>query len=242
MFNLNSGLIDYIFEGGVSNAGTYYFVFFSFLFLVLFVSYLLGSINTAILISRLVYHDDIRTKGSGNAGMTNMLRSFGGKAALMTLVGDLLKTVISVFLAGLVFGFGYVGAISTEPMCYVAGLFSVLGHVFPVYYRFKGGKGVLSTASMVLVLAPFAFLILFGIFAGVVALSKYVSLGSISAAVMLPVLIHGYFKAVIGLPPHGLASLSAIILAILIVWCHRANIIRISNRTENKLSFGKKED
>ncbi len=203
--------------------------------------YLLGSINTSIVISKLVYGEDIRTHGSGNAGMTNMLRTYGGKAALMTLAGDLLKTVLAVLVGGLFLGLGYVGGISTGVGGYIGGFFAILGHVFPVYYRFKGGKGVLATATMALVLTPIPFLILFSLFALVVWLSKYVSLGSICAAVLYPVLVNGYFMFKFKFPPFPVIVLITILIAILVVWCHRSNIVRISNRTESKLSFGKKK-
>jgi len=232
--NLNEGLLAHLFPGGMQAIIT-----FGALFLVLFASYLLGSINSAILISKAVYKVDIRTKGSGNGGMTNMLRTFGGKAALMTLAGDLSKTALSIFLAGLVFGFGYVGGISVSEYCYCAGLFAVLGHIFPVYYKFKGGKGVLVTSTMALMLTPIPFLILLLIFVCIVALSGYVSLGSVSVAALYPVLLHGAFAVMFNSPMPGLVALCTIILACIIVWCHRENLKRISNRTESKLSFKK---
>ncbi len=235
MFNLNEGLLQYIFDGKIPALAL-----FGSLFLVLLASYLLGSINSAILFSKLVYKEDIRTKGSGNGGMTNMLRSFGGKAALMTLGGDLLKTAISIFLAGFVFGFGYVGGISVNGYCYFAGLFAVIGHIFPVYYKFKGGKGVLVTSTMALILTPVPFLILLAVFVAIVAMSKYVSLGSVSVAVLYPVVLHGTFMVMFETPMDGLIALASIILACLIVWCHRANLKRISDKTESKLSFKKK--
>ena len=235
MFNLNEGLLAYLFPEGMTP-----FVLFGSLLVVLFASYLLGSINSAILISKVIYKDDIRKHGSGNGGMTNMLRTFGGKAAIMTLVGDLLKTAISISLAGVVFGFGYVSGISVQGFCYVAGLFAVLGHVFPVYYGLKGGKGVLVTSTMALILTPVPFLILFGLFAIVFATSHYVSLGSVCVAVLYPVLLHGVFAVKLNSPMPGLIALSTIILACLIVWCHRANLERISNRTEKKTYLRKK--
>ena len=233
--NLNTGLLLYLFEDGIPLA-----VYFLALFGVLLVSYLFGSINTAIVVSRLLYKEDIRTKGSGNAGMTNMHRTYGGKAALLTLLGDLSKTVVAVCLAGFIFGFGYVAAISTVGECYLAGLFAVLGHVFPVYYRFKGGKGVLVTAVMALILSPVAFAILIVLFIIIVAMSRYVSLGSVIVATLYPVLLHGYFAVAFSSAMPGLLSLSVIVLACLIVWCHRHNLKRIGERTENKLTFGKK--
>ena len=138
---------------------------------------------------------------------------------------------------------GSVGGVSTgDGMCYVAGLFTVIGHIAPVYYKFKGGKGVLATAVTVLMLAPIPFLILFAIFAGIVAISGYVSLASITSVVLLPVILHGYFAVVFSSvtnPLPGLAALSSIIIAILVVFCHKDNIQRISNKTERKFSFKK---
>lgn len=130
-----------------------------------------------------------------------------------------------------------------EGYCYVAGLFAVLGHIFPIYYGFKGGKGVLATSTMALILTPIPFLILFVFFVIIVWISKYVSLGSVTVAILYPVLLHGYFtimfpEAQYTMP--GLISFSAIMLALLIVWCHRGNLKRISNKTERKISFKKK--
>ena len=221
--------------------------------LVIAVSYLLGSINSAIIVSKLVYHDDVRKYGSGNPGTTNMLRAFGKKAALLTLIGDMLKTVISILFAGLLFGFHYYGGVSSwDGWCYIAGMFAILGHIFPIYYRFKGGKGVLCTATMALILSPIPFLIVFLVFVVTVAWTKYVSLGSVFGGVLYPVVLHGYFKFIDALMyqnssevytpflQNGMIALASIIAAILIVWCHRANLQRISDRTENKISFKKK--
>ena len=237
MFNLNAGLLSYLFPDGMGPI-----VLFGSLLLVLLAAYLLGSINSAILISKAIYKDDIRKHGSGNGGMTNMLRTFGGKAALLTLVGDLGKTALAIFIAGFVFGFGYVGGISIQGFCYVAGLLAVLGHVFPLYYGFKGGKGVLVTSTMALILTPIPFVILFCLFALVYGASKYISLGSVCVAVLYPVLLHGWFAVAFQSPMDGLIALSSILLACLIVWCHRENLKRISERTERKTYLRKKKD
>jgi glycerol-3-phosphate acyltransferase PlsY len=205
------------------------------------IPYLLGSLNFAVIVSREKFHDDIRNHGSGNAGLTNVNRTYGLKAAGLTLLGDMLKSLLAVLFAALLFGFHYIDGISISEFCYVAGLFAVLGHVFPIYYGFKGGKGVLSTATVALVLAPIPFVILFALFIGIVAISKYVSLGSVCVATLFPVIVNGYIKVFLGGMPNGILSLSTIILAILVVWCHRENLKRISDRTERKLSFKKKD-
>ncbi len=239
--NLNFGLLDYIYSG--SRPALPYILC---LIGVLAAAYLLGSINSSIIVSTVLHGEDIRTKGSGNAGLTNTLRTYGKGAAGLVLLGDMLKTIISIFIAGLVFGFYYTKAISFSGECYLAGLFSIIGHIFPVYYKFKGGKGVLSTATMALVLTPIHFGVLFLIFAGVVAVSKYVSLGSVIVAVLYPIILDGTFKfaSTEEAPVTCLgATIATLILAVLIVYCHRGNLQRISDHTERKLSFGgKKKD
>ena len=115
----------------------------------------------------------------------------------------------------------------------------MLGHIFPVYYKFKGGKGVLSTATMVLILSPVIFVPLFALFVILVAWTKYVSLGSVSAAILYPVALNAVTQMIYP-PARPMMALSSIIIAIVIVWCHRANLERISNKTENKISFEKK--
>jgi len=246
MFDLNIGLLKYFFSDITYDLDLPPYVLIPAILAVCVVGYLFGSINSAIIVSKTLFHEDIRTKGSGNAGMTNIQRTYGNGPALLTLVGDLGKTALALLFAGVLFGFQYVGGISTSNFVYVAGLFAVLGHVFPVYYKFKGGKGVLATATMALILAPIVFLILFAIFVAIVYFSRYVSLGSVSVAVLLPIVVDGYFKVVFGgaeitTPAPAFVSLSCIVIACLIVWCHRENLQRIGNRTERKLSFKKKK-
>ena len=245
-----SEFLAFINERGVVPhfTGASHFVYWLSLAAVLLFSYLLGSVNSAIIISKALFKEDIRTKGSGNAGMTNMLRVYGKKAAVLTLVGDMMKTVISVALGGVLFGFDYVGGLATSAFPYLAAMAAAIGHVFPCFYLFKGGKGVLVTATMALILSPFVFLALFVIFVIAVAIWKYISLGSVTVAVLYPVALDFYFQAVIGagaeepVRSNGLLLLSTMILAVLIVWCHRENLKRITERTENKFSFGKKKN
>ena len=204
-------------------------------------AYLLGSVNSAIIVSKHLFGDDIRRHGSGNAGLTNMLRTYGGKAAVLTLIGDMLKAVLSIVIAGLLFGFCYVRGISVSDGTFLAALFAAIGHIFPVYYKFKGGKGVLVTATAALVLSPIPFAILFLCFALVLTLTHYVSLSSVTVGVLYPVALYTYMKICFpAVPMPGLMSLSAITLAILIVYCHRENLKRIGNRTERTFSFRKK--
>ncbi len=239
----DGGLLTYLFDPNTNTFAVFYLLF---TLITIVSAYLLGSINSAIIVSKTVYHDDIRKHGSGNPGLTNMLRTFGKGAAGLTLLGDLLKTVAAIFVSAILFGFNYIGGVSTgDGMCYIAGLFAVIGHIAPIYYKFKGGKGVLATAVMALTLSPIPFAILFVLFVTVVAISKYVSLGSVISAILYPVLLHGYFSLVFSNADKSIplfASFSAILIAILIVWCHRENLQRISERTERKFSFKKQSD
>ena len=189
------------------------------------VPYLLGSVNFALVISKAFYKDDIRNHGSGNAGMTNMLRTYGKGAAAGTLLCDLLKAVVAVWFGQFVFG--YIGA-------YIAGLFSVLGHIFPIFFKFKGGKGVATTAAMVLAINPLAFAILFALFILIVATTKYVSLGSVICMFVYPVLT--YY-----LGGQGFATLFSFAVAAIVIFMHRSNIKRLMSGTENKISLSKKD-
>lgn len=193
--------------------------------------YLLGSINSAVIISRLRYRDDIRRHGSGNAGMTNMLRTYGKGAAVATLLGDVLKTALAVSIASCL--------MSVQLGGWIAGLFCMIGHVFPVYYQFKGGKGVLCAATAIGLLSWEALVILLLLFVAVVAMSKYVSLGSVLAAGMLPIIVN-FLNAMKG--TGGINGVISVAMALFVIWCHRSNIKRIQNRTENKLSFKKKSE
>ena len=240
MFNLNEGLY-YAIE--FSAKWQMYLVLIAFVLVSIAVSYLLGSINSAIIVSRVLYRDDIRKHGSGNAGLTNMLRTYGGRAAVFTLLGDILKTALAIFVTGVLFGFHYSAGISTGMgFCYMAGLFVTYGHIFPIYYGFKGGKGVLCTATAALILSPIPFLILLLAFIIIVAFSRYVSLGSVTVAILYPVAVNAYYQFAFGGDvPFIITTVSTLILAVTIVVCHKENLKRISDRTERKLSFGKKK-
>ena len=237
------GLLQQIISGfGADEMWKFYATQITFVVLSIAVSYLLGSINSAIIVSKLLYRDDIRKYGSGNAGMTNMLRTYGKGAAGLTLLGDVLKTVIAILFTAFLLGIHYNHGISlNDGYCYMAGLFAVLGHVFPIYYGFRGGKGVLVTSAMALVLTPIPFLILLTLFVIIVWISRYVSLGSVTVAILYPVVVNFYIRYVFQAPPPGILMLCLVILAIFIVWCHRENLKRISNRTERKISIGGKK-
>ena len=195
------------------------------------IGYLLGSVNTAVLISRAVYHEDIRTKGSGNAGMTNMMRNYGRGAAAATLIGDMLKTAISVGIGAL---------LVAESGMYIAGLFSVIGHMFPVFFGFKGGKGVASTAALVLCTEPVAFFILIFIFICIVAATKFLSLGSIMTVMMYPLILNRVYILIrdpAGVP--FIPTMVSFVLMVMIVAMHRENIQRLMKGTESKFTIKK---
>ncbi len=192
------------------------------------IAYALGSLNFGIIISKLIYKDDIRKYGSGNAGTTNMLRTYGKGAAVGTILGDALKVVFAVLISYLLVGSIMGGG-------YVAGLFAIIGHVYPVYYGFKGGKGVVTAAITILMLNPSVFLVVFTVFVVVVAIWRYISLGSMLSAAVYPLVT---YAAANGTP--SLDVLFAFLIAVFVIFLHRTNIQRLIDGKENKLSFKKK--
>ena len=206
-------------------------IFWGALILIAAVGYLLGSVNTGIILSRTVFHDDIREHGSGNAGATNMLRTHGTISGVLTLVGDALKAFCAVLLGAL--AMNILGA-------YVAGLFCIVGHIFPLYYGFRGGKGVVVTATMIACTNIRVFVIVLIIFLILVIGTKFISLGSVISAAVYPLILFKLTSASVSSAYDYVGVLIAFIIAALIVWKHRENIKRIYNHTENKISFTKK--
>ena len=197
-------------------------------------SYLIGSINFSIIISKKVAGFDVREKGSGNAGTTNMLRTVGKKAALITLVCDILKGVISILLALLI------GKIAKEAnnsiLVQIAGILVIIGHTFPIFFKFKGGKGV-ATAVGVLLTTNWQIGLICLIFGLVlIALTRMVSLGSITAAILFPILVL-FIKT--NYIVEGNYFIYSLIIAVMVVFNHRENVKRSLSGTENKLSFKK---
>lgn len=216
------------------------------LIVVALIAYIIGSVNFSIILSRGVAKKDIRTEGSGNAGATNMYRTHGKVAGIGTMVGDILKVLVAIIIAKYVIG---VDVYDSFPYLikYFAGFFCVMGHMFPVFFKFKGGKGVSTCAGMILLLDWRIFLIEFVIFATVVAVSKMVSLGSMVMAVFYPFLTFFFYtpvEPIISTPldvifPYERWILTAIALffSLVIAYKHRDNIRRIINGNENKISF-----
>lgn len=201
------------------------------------VPYLLGSCSFAIVVSKLLYHKDIRSFGSGNAGMTNVLRTFGKGAAALTLLGDAGKGAVAVLLVRLLYN-------PQNPelkiiAVYTAALLAVLGHIFPLYFGFKGGKAVSCTAGCVLAINIWVLIPSLTVFFIVFLISKMVSLGSICAATAYPVFTALYYYFFVG--EHTvLATVGASLVWVLIVWMHRTNIKRILSGTEYKFGSKKK--
>ena len=196
--------------------------------IILVVAYLLGSINTSIIVSKIMIGDDIRNHGSGNAGATNTLRTVGKKGAIFVVLGDVLKAVAAVLVAKL---------ISDSPNAvYIAGLGAVLGHNFPLYFRFKGGKGIIVSTVVILFADPLLGLITMIAAISIMAVSRYVSLGSVLGAVLFVIL------ALVFKNSNAEFIVFAIMLAFLAIYMHRSNIARLLAGKESKLSFGSKED
>ncbi|MCL2088247.1 MAG: glycerol-3-phosphate 1-O-acyltransferase PlsY [Oscillospiraceae bacterium] len=204
------------------------------------IAYLLGSINFAIIITRVFYRKDIRSYGSGNAGMTNVLRNFGKLPAALTLIGDLGKGIAAILIARMLCPLiitDYVqGGVEYQVASYGAAFFALFGHIRPLFHGFKGGKGILTTAGVLIVLDPVIFLILLGIFAIIVLISRIVSLASIIAAAAYP--LWTVAMMIPGDPSQIIvhAGFSSCIAAIIILM-HRENISRLLKGTEHK--FGK---
>jgi len=217
----------------VKTSGEFAMAFFvAGLILCALVGYVLGSLNFALILSKKMYGEDIRTHGSKNAGTTNMMRTYGKKAAILTILGDILKGIVAV-----VIGCFAMGAVLGG---YLAGLFCVVGHVFPVFYGFKGGKGVATAAAVILVLDPFVFLCVLCVFLITVVISRYISLGSVLSAAVFPLLTYyRYFGTNSYIQYKGFAFLFSFLMALIVILKHRSNLSRLAHGTESKFSFVK---
>ena len=191
------------------------------------IAYCLGGVNGAILVSKLFHHEDVRTHGSGNAGLTNFFRTYGGPLTLLVIAVDMCKTILACFVGKWLLG--------TDAGMMLGGLCATLGHEFPVFYGFRGGKGILCGVSAAFALDWRIALILIVFFAVIVGISKYVSLGSVLSAMLYPLLFLFFFWG-----DWRTVILSAI-LAVTTIILHRGNIQRLRDGTERKLSFRKKE-
>ena len=200
------------------------------------IAYAIGSINFSVILSKKIAGFDVREKGSGNAGSTNMLRSVGKGAAALTLICDILKGVVAILIAMLL---GNVFQIEDKAiLVQIAGIAVVIGHTFPIFFGFKGGKGV-ATSLGILLMSNWQIGLICLVFAIVLmALTRMVSLGSCSAAVLFPILTL-FIKDNYIVSQGSSYFVYSIILAVIVLYNHRSNIKRILNGTENKLSLKK---
>ena len=201
-------------------------------YLLPFFSYFLGAIPIGWILGRLIFGQDIRKGGSGNIGATNALRQFGSGIGILVLVLDMLKGVLAVILAKYIY-------FENSPFIVLCGLIAILGHIYPIYLSFKGGKGVATAAGVVLALLPLELLGILGIFVIVVAISRYVSLGSLIAASSLLVMV--LFKSFRQEPVNYALIAFTILVVGMIFYKHKENIRRLKAGTENKITFKKKD-
>jgi glycerol-3-phosphate acyltransferase PlsY len=211
--------------------------------LIAIVSYLLGSCSSAIISVRVLKHEDIRQHGSHSAGLTNVYRCFGAFPALCTLIGDLAKGVvanlISIYVIAELLPLPY----DNMTIGYYSGVFAILGHVYPIYYHFKGGRGVLVSASILLVIDPLTFAIIIPFFIIMIAITRYVSVASISSAVLYPILtffMHFYVEK-ISLHDSIIHVLCTAVTGAFLIYMHKDNIKRLMTHTENKFVLKKRD-
>ena len=201
-------------------------------------AYFLGGLNGAIITSRIVYREDIRKHGSGNAGLTNFYRTYGGRAIFLLILIDVIKTALPVIAEGMILEGAFTfGTVEERVMIgrTWGGLFAIIGHAYPCLYGFKGGKGILAGGTMVLFLDLRVFLILLLLFVLAVLFTRYVSLGSIATGIALPI---AFLALGMGLWP----TLIAVLCAVFVTYCHRDNIARLLAGQERKFSLRKKRE
>jgi len=214
--------------------------------IIVILSYLVGSIPNSIIISKMVRGIDIREHGSGNAGGTNVMRVLGWKYGVLVIFLDALKGAIAVVLIARLF-YGPLPFENVSPfddftlVQIIAGISAVIGHVWTVFAGFKGGKGIATALGMLLMLITIDMLIAVGIFTLVVLISRYVSLGSIIAAISVPSTLfirENLFH--VDIPGYSTLLPFVIGVTLLVIYTHRKNLVRILNGNENKISFRKK--
>jgi glycerol-3-phosphate acyltransferase PlsY len=195
-------------------------------------AYLLGSIPMGWILAKALFKTDIRAKGSGNIGATNALRQFGTMVGVLVLVLDMLKGIAAVLIARMLLS-------PDSVMVPICGLIAILGHIFPVWLSFKGGKGVATTAGVGIAMAPLSIPLALSVFILVVIVTRYVSLGSITAALVWGISMI-YFTYHSGMANWGIMAGVVAVVVIVIISKHQQNIRRLLNGTEHKISFTKK--
>lgn len=200
------------------------------------VAYFLGCFNGAVIVSKYILRDDIRTHGSGNAGLTNFYRTFGGPLTFVVILCDVVKAILAVWLGMTVFPLMIAFPAGADTLGkYVAGLFCMLGHMFPCMFKFKGGKGILSGGTIAWMIDWRLALVCWGGFLVLAILTKWVSLGSLSTGITLPVMTWVLYQNVVLL-------LLSLVIGGLIIWKHRGNLQRILKGEESKFSFHRKKE
>ena len=199
-------------------------------------SYFLGCFNGAVIVSKYILRDDVRNHGSGNAGLTNFYRTFGGPLTAVVILCDVLKAVIAVLLGSWLFAW------APEPVLgkYWAALFCLLGHMFPCMFRFRGGKGILSGGTIALMIDWRVALVVWGGFLLLVVLTRYVSLGSLWAGVSFPFAIWFFHPGTAA--PDPVIVILSFLCGGLVVWQHRGNLKRLLTGTESKFSLHHKKE
>lgn len=198
--------------------------------IVMLLSYFLGCLNGSVLISHFVVRDDVRSHGSGNAGLTNFYRTYGARYALGVIALDMGKTAVACLLGGFLFQY-FTGARVLGVL--LAGLGCSLGHIFPVFFGFRGGKGILSGGTLLWFIDWRVGLVAWLLFALLWLTTRYVSLGSIAASASAPITTFFVFDG------NLLYTLLCLCLAALVIWCHRGNIVRLIRGTESKFQWHK---
>ena len=198
-------------------------------------AYFCGCFNGAVIVSKYILRDDVRTHGSGNAGLTNFYRTFGGPLTLVVILCDVLKAVVAVLTAVSVARYLGVHDAVLPAAKYWAGLFCLLGHMFPCMFHFKGGKGILSGGTIAIMIDWRVALVVWGGFLVLAILTKYVSLGSVWAGASFPVATFFVYR-------DPVLTLLGLLLGGLVVFMHRGNIKRLLTGTENKFSLHHKKE
>lgn len=201
---------------------------------VIIAAYFLGCFNGAVIVSKYILRDDVRTHGSGNAGLTNFYRTFGGPLTLVVILCDVVKAILAVWLGMTVFPVVVAFPAGAATLGkYVAGLFCMLGHMFPCMFKFKGGKGILSGGTIAWMIDWRLALVCWGGFLILAIITKWVSLGSLSTGITLPLMTWLIYR-------DWLLLVMGLIIGGLIIWKHRGNLQRILKGEESKFSFHRK--
>lgn len=218
------------------------------LIVIVVLSYLVGSIPSGIIVSRKVRGIDIREHGSGNAGGTNVFRVLGWKYGVFVIILDALKGALAVVLISRLYlgSFPFPNATPFDDFTLVqiiAGLSAVIGHIWTIFANFKGGKGIATALGFLITIITVDMLIAFGIFLLVVFVSRYISLGSITAAVSIPLILVARENLFgVDIQSYHTVLPFAIAIALLVLYTHRSNLIRLMNGNENKISLNKKSN